>query len=276
MAQDLSVIAEEAKQLHTVDVYKQCLSFVDYTSLNATDTPAVAKQMAKKVNEFPSRYANIPNVAGICVYPTLVRDVYLTLHSERRVSIVSVGAGFPTSQTFYHVKKMECRMAIEACADEVDVVMALHCFLANDHYSTFSQIADIKDNNIGRCRRLKVILETGALPSLQSVRVASVGCMKASADFLKTSTGKVTPGATPEAALVMCRAIKDFYDQTEIKTGFKAAGGIATTADAVTYYAIVKHVLGEEWLRPALFRIGATSLPNRLLSDITGKEEAYF
>ena len=192
------------------------------------------------------------------------------------MSIASVGAGFPSSQTFYHVKKLECQLAIEAGADEVDMVMALDCFLSGNNYTTFRQISDIKEADIGRNHYLKVILETGVLPSLRSVRQASVGCMKARADFLKTSTGKVSPAATPEAALVMCQAIKDFYAWTHVRVGFKAAGGIATTADAVMYYAIVKHVLGEAWLTPSCFRIGASRLANSLLSDITGKREEYF
>ncbi|MDR2813307.1 MAG: deoxyribose-phosphate aldolase [Prevotellaceae bacterium] len=275
VATELSAIAEEARQLRSVDVYKQCLSFVDYTSLNATDTPTLGKALAQKVNEFSSRYANIPNVAAICVYPSLVDAVRLTL-TEKSVKIASVAAGFPSSQTFPHVKKLECEMAVAAGAAEVDVVIPLGYLLSGDYPSAFGEIAAIKNDWAGKSCLLKVILETGLIPSLSLVRKAGIGCMAAGADFLKTSTGKVTPAATPEAALVMCRAVKDFYEQTKVRTGFKAAGGIATTADAVMYYAIVKHVLGDEWLTPALFRIGASRLANNLLSDITGKEEKYF
>ncbi|MDR0710844.1 MAG: deoxyribose-phosphate aldolase [Prevotellaceae bacterium] len=275
VAKQLSVIAGEAKQLRNVDVYKRCLASVDYTSLNATDTQALGKSLAEKVNNFSTRYANIPNVAAICVYPSLVCTVRQTLRLKE-VSIAAVGGGFSASQTFFPVKKLECGMAIVAGANEVDVVISLGYFLGGDYDATFEEIERIKTDVIGDKVRLKVILETGSLPSLTLVRKAGIGSMAAGADFIKTSTGKITPAATPEAALVMCRAIKDFYGQTKVKVGFKAAGGIATTADAVMYYAIVKHVLGEEWLTPALFRIGASRLANSLLSDITGKEEKYF
>lgn len=275
MAKELSLIGAEAKQLRSVDVYKQCLSFVDYTSLNATDTPAVGQSLAEKVNNFSPRYPGIPNVAAICVYPSLVGAVRLAL-TAKNVKIAAVGAGFPAAQTFLHVKKVECEMAVGAGADEVDVVMSLGYFLGGNCDAAFNEVLGLKTDSVGKDRCLKVILETGLLPSLPLVRKAAVGCMRAGADFLKTSTGKVTPAATPEAALVMCRAVKDFYSQTKIKTGFKAAGGIATSADAVMYYAIVRRVLGEEWLTPSLFRIGASRLANSLLSDITGKEEKYF
>jgi deoxyribose-phosphate aldolase len=275
VAKELSVIGEEAARLHNVDVYKQCLSFVDYTSLNATDTPAVGKSLAERVNHFSAHYANIPNVAAICVYPSLVDAVRLAL-TAKDVKIAAVGAGFPAAQTFLHIKKAECKMAVDVGAAEVDIVMSLGRFLSGDYSAAFNEILSIKTDAVGKDHCLKVILETGLIPSLTLVRSAGIGCMMAGADFLKTSTGKVAPAATPEAALVMCRAIKDFYGQTKIKTGFKAAGGIATAADAVMYYAIVKHVLGEEWLTPSLFRIGASRLANSLLSNITGKEERYF
>jgi deoxyribose-phosphate aldolase len=274
IAKQLSVIAEEVKRLHSVDVYKQCFASLDYTSLNATDTQALGKRIAEKVSDFSMHYDNIPNVAGICVYPSLVHEVFKALRIKK-VKIVSVAAGFPASQTLLHVKKEECGIAITEGADEVDVAISLGYFLSGDYDTTFEEIERIKVDAMGKFP-LKVILETGLLPSLSLVRKASIGSMASGASFIKTSTGKVTPAATPEAALVMCLAIKDFYEQTKVKVGFKAAGGIATTADAVMYYAIVKHVLGEEWLTPALFRIGASRLANILLSDITGKEEKYF
>ncbi|MDR1342597.1 MAG: deoxyribose-phosphate aldolase [Prevotellaceae bacterium] len=275
VAGQLRVIAEEAKRLHSVDVYRQCLSFVDYTSLNATDTPAHGRSLAEKVNSFSKRYPSLPNVAAICVYPSLVEPVRKTLKAEG-VRIAAVAAGFPAAQTFLEVKLKECRLAIEAGASEVDVVISLGYLLGGEAPTAFGELARIKSEAGGGGCHLKVILETGLLPSLPLVRKASLGSLMAGADFIKTSTGKVEPAATPEAALVMCQAIKDYHAQTGKKAGFKAAGGIATTADAVMYYAIVKHVLGEAWLTPALFRIGASRLANKLLSDITGKEEKHF
>ncbi|MDR3187821.1 MAG: deoxyribose-phosphate aldolase [Prevotellaceae bacterium] len=275
VARQLGEIAQAAKSLHNANVYRQCLSVVDYTSLNATDSPARGKLLAEKINHFSTRYPSLPNVAGICVYPSLVEGVRSAL-TEKSVKVVSVAAGFPASQTLFSVKKLECEAAVAGGATEVDVVMSLGRFLDGDDHFTFHEIASLKAALTGKGIHLKVILETGLLPSLPLVYKASMGCLTAGADFIKTSTGKVAPAATPEAALVMCRAIKDFYAETGVKKGFKAAGGIATTADAVTYYAIVKHVLGDEWLTPELLRIGASRLANSLLSDITGKEEKYF
>lgn len=274
VAKQLAVISDEAKRLHSVDVYKQCLSFVDYTTLNATDTLERGRQFADKVNRFAPQYPNVPNVAAICVYPTLVNAVRKTLNKNSGVKIAAVGAGFPSSQTYIDVKIAECVMAVEHGADEVDIVISLGRFLDDDYQTTFDEVAQVKDA-LGEAH-LKVILETGALKDLTKIRIASLMSMEAGADFIKTSTGKMEPAATPEAALVMCRAIKEFYGQTGKMVGFKPAGGISTTAEAVLYYAIVKHVLGKDWLTPELFRIGASRLANNLLSDITGREEKYF
>ena len=272
-AKMLTAVAEEAKRLHSADVYRQCLSFVDYTTLNSTDTLERGREFAETVNRFPSAYPAIPNVAAICVYPTLVNAVRKTLKAKG-VKIAAVGAGFPSSQTYIGVKIEECRMAVEHGADEIDIVISLGRFLDEDYQTTFDEVAQIKDA-LGDAH-LKVILETGALKEPTKIRIASLMSMKAGADFIKTSTGKMEPAATPEAAVVMCQAIKDFYEKTRKKVGFKPAGGVVTTADAVLYYAIVKRILGKEWLNPELFRIGASRLANNLLSDITGKEEKYF
>jgi deoxyribose-phosphate aldolase len=273
VAKRLAAITDEAKHLHSVDVYKQCLSYVDYTTLNATDTLERGREFADTVNRFTSAYPKIPNVAAICVYPTLVNAVRKALKAEG-VKIAAVGAGFPSSQTYINVKIEECLLAAEHGADEIDIVISLGRFLANDYQTTFDEVAQIKDA-LGETH-LKVILETGALKEPTKIRIASLMSMEAGADFIKTSTGKMEPAATPEAAIVMCQAIKDFYEKTGRKVGFKPAGGVVTTADAVLYYAIVKHILGAEWLNPQLFRIGASRLANNLLSDITGKEEKFF
>ncbi len=272
VAKQLAVIAEEAKSLQTVDVYKQCLSFVDYTTLNSTDTLERGREFADRVNRFPSQYPGVPNVAAICIYPSLVNAVRKTLKASG-VNIAAVGAGFPSSQTYIDVKISECVMAVEHGADEIDIVISLGRFLDDDFQTTFDEVAQIKDA-LGDAH-LKVILETGALTPTQ-IRIASLMSMEAGADFIKTSTGKMEPAATPEAALIMCQAIKDYYEKTGTKVGFKPAGGIATSQEAAYFYAIVKHVLGKEWLTPEWFRIGTSRLANKLLSDITGKEEKYF
>ncbi|MGL4957325.1 MAG: deoxyribose-phosphate aldolase [Bacteroidales bacterium] len=270
----LAKIVNEAKQLHCAEVYKKCLSVIDYTTLNATDTLERGKQFAETINHFPTHYTNIPNVAAICVYPSLVNIVRQTLKNDQ-VKIAAVGAGFPTSQTYLSVKIEECVMAAENGADEIDIVISLSRFLDDDYQTTFDEVTQIKDS-LSKKAHLKVILESGALPTLTHVRIASLMSMEAGADFIKTSTGKMEPAATPQAAIVMCQAIKDLYKKTGTKVGFKPAGGIVTTADAVLYYAIVKYILGEEWLTPELFRIGASRLANNLLSDIIGNTETYF
>ncbi|MGL4364424.1 MAG: deoxyribose-phosphate aldolase [Bacteroidales bacterium] len=270
----LKQIAVKAKQNHSIDVYKKCLSVIDYTTLNATDTLERGKQFAEKVNHFPTHYSNIPNVAAICVYPSLVNVVKQTLKNEQ-VKIAAVGAGFPSSQTYLGVKISECLMAVEHGADEIDIVISLGRFLDDDYQTTFDEVAQIKDS-LGEDAHLKVILESGVLPSLTHIRIASLMSMEAGADFIKTSTGKIDPAATPQAAFVMCTAIADYYKKTGRKIGFKPAGGIVTTDDAIMYYTIVKQVLGEEWLNSELFRIGASRLANNLLGDITHKTEIYF
>ncbi|MDR0414931.1 MAG: deoxyribose-phosphate aldolase [Prevotellaceae bacterium] len=270
----LSGVTAAAGSLHTAEVYRQCLSCVDYTSLNATDTQAHGKLLAERVNRFAASYPDLPNVAAICVYPSLVKIVRETLKAEG-VQVASVGAGFPAAQTFLRVKLEECKMAVEVGASEVDVVISLGYFLGDNAQAAFEEVRQVREALGSRCH-LKVILETGLLPSLSLVRKASLGCMAAGADFIKTSTGKITPAATPEAALTMCLAIMDCYRKTGKKVGFKAAGGITTSAEAVLYYAIVKEILGAEWLAPSLFRIGASRLANNLLSDITGRKETFF
>ncbi|GHT69735.1 deoxyribose-phosphate aldolase [Bacteroidia bacterium] len=272
IADALQVIRKEAQTLDTVEVYKKCLSCVDYTTLNATDTLQRGRAFAEKVNNFSAQYPDAPNVAAICVYPALVKAVRDVLKVPG-VKIAAVGAGFPAAQTYADVKVQECAEAAAQGADEIDIVISLCYFLAEDYKTTFDEVAHIK-RALGKTH-LKVILETGAL-TLAQVRTASIGSIEAGADFIKTSTGKLEPAATPEAAIVMCSVIKEYYDKTGKKVGFKPAGGIVTAEDAVLYYAIVRHILGEAWLTPTFFRIGASRLANNLLSKITGKTEQYF
>ena len=249
------------------------LNLIDLTSLNTTDSKSDIIHFTGKVNSFSGRFTNIPNVAAICVYPNFVSVVKEKL-TTRNVKIASVAGGFPSSQTFRSIKVAECKMAIEAGADEVDIVISVGSFLGNDFAAVADEIREIK-KAIGE-KQLKVIIESGLLGNHENIFKASMIAMDAGADFIKTSTGKTTVSATPEAAFVMCRAISDFYSETGIRVGFKAAGGIATPADAAAYYAIVKHCLGEEWLNNTLFRIGASRLANNILSEISGCAVDHF
>jgi deoxyribose-phosphate aldolase len=249
------------------------LSMIDLTSLNTTDNRGDIIRFTGKVNSFSGRFSNIPNVAAICVFPNLVAVVKEKL-TARNVKIASVAGGFPTSQTFRSLKVTECKMAVEAGADEIDIVIPVGAFLGNDFAAVADEIREIK-GCIGS-HQLKVIVESGLLGNSENIFRASMIAMDAGADFIKTSTGKTPVSATPEAAFVMCRAIADFYSETGIRVGFKAAGGIATPGDAIIYYQIVKYCLGQEWLNNSLFRIGASKLANNILSEISGCPSYHF
>ncbi len=259
--------------------FKLIFSLVDLTTLNTDDTESRVKLMCEKMNEFPDQFPGYPLVGAICVYPVLVPVVHKNL-IEKQVNIASVAAGFPSSQTFPEVKEIESRMAVEAGANEIDIVISAGKFLNNEFDYVSAEIRQIK-KAIGDAK-LKVILETGLLPNPSAIYRASMISMESGADFIKTSTGKIQPAATPEAVLVMCHAIKDFWEKTGRKVGIKPAGGISTTEHALEYASIVKGVLGDEWLDQALFRIGASRLVNNLLSEIfsmeTGKPQkiSYF
>jgi deoxyribose-phosphate aldolase len=258
---------------------KLLFSIIDLTSLNTDDTGSKIRSMCEKINHFPDRFPGYPQVEAICVFPLLVPVVKQSL-KVREVNIASVAGGFPSSQTFSEIKLWESRRAVEAGANEIDVVMAAGKFLENELDYVSGEIYKIKQA-IGSAK-LKVILETGLLPDPESIYRASMVCMESGADFIKTSTGKIQPAATPEAVLVMCHAIRAFAGETGRRVGIKPAGGISTATQALDYAAIVKGVLGEEWLAPGLFRIGASRLANHLLSEIasmeTGKPQAlsYF
>jgi deoxyribose-phosphate aldolase len=249
------------------------LNMIDLTSLNTTDNRSHIIHFTGKVNSFSGRFTNIPNVAAICVFPNFVAVVKEKL-TARNVKIAAVAGSFPTSQTFRSIKVSESKMAVEAGADEIDIVIPVGAFLGNDFAAVADEIRDIKEA-IGT-RMLKVIVESGLLGEAENIFRASMIAMDAGADFIKTSTGKTPVSATPEAAFIMCRAISDFYSETGIKVGFKAAGGIVTPADALIYYHIVKYCLGEEWLNNSLFRIGASRLANNILSEISGCPSYHF
>jgi deoxyribose-phosphate aldolase len=249
------------------------LNMIDLTSLNTTDNKSHIIHFTGKVNSFSGRFSNIPNVAAICVFPNFASVVKEKLKA-RTVKIAAVAGAFPTSQTFRSIKVTECKMAVESGADEIDIVISIGAFLGNDFAMVADEIREIK-GAIGS-KQLKVIVESGLLGDYEHIYRASMIAMDAGADFIKTSTGKTTVSATPEAAFVMCRAISDFYSETGIRVGFKAAGGIVTPSDSIIYYQIVKHCLGAEWLNNTLFRIGASRLANNILSEISGCESNHF
>ncbi len=276
--EETNKILEGYQQHQNMDVLKLLFSCIDLTTLNTTDNPSHVKEFVNKVNDFKGSYPEIPNVAAICVYPAMVPTVKENLW-DADVDIASVAAGFPSSQTFIEVKIAETSLAVMAGANEIDIVIPVGEFLDDNYVQLFDEVSEIK----AACgdAKLKVILETGALVSATNIKKAAVLSMEAGADFIKTSTGKMNPAATVEAAYVMCTAIKEFNAKSKKKIGFKPAGGISTTEDALKYYTIVKEILGEDWLSPKLFRIGASRLANHLLSDIKkmeGLEEAiaYF
>lgn len=269
----VSDIVEKSVKLKSREWYELALSCIDLTTLNSTDNHVQGEKMASKVSEFPVEFPGLPNVAAICIYPTLIETVKKHLKAPG-VKLASVCAGFPSSQTFLEVKVMETQMAVAKGAEEIDIVLNLGNFLANDYPSTLHEIELLK-KSCGAAH-LKVILETGALKSYTRIWKASHLAMQAGADFIKTSTGKSEPAATPEAAWVMCSAIKSFYEKTNKKVGFKAAGGIVETDEALKYIAIVKEILGDEWLNNKLFRIGASRLANNLLTSIKGESVLYF
>lgn len=249
------------------------LNLIDLTSLNTTDNKSIIIHLTGKVNSFSGRFSHIPNVAAICVYPNFVSVVKEKL-KVRNVKIVAVAGAFPTSQTFRSIKVAECKMAIDAGADEIDIVIPVGAFLGNDFAMVADEIREIK-GAVGE-KQLKVIVESGLLGDFNQIYKASMIAMDAGADFIKTSTGKVNVSATPEAAFIMCSAISNFYSETGIRVGFKAAGGIVNPADAIYYYQIVKHCLGEDWLNSTLFRIGASRLANNILNNISGTTNNYF
>lgn len=249
------------------------LNCLDLTSLNTSDNKSHILHLTGKINSFSGRFSNIPNVAAICVYPNFVPVVKEKL-TVKTVKIASVAGSFPSSQTFRSIKLAECKMALESGADEIDIVISVGSFLSNDFAAVADEIREIKEA-VGD-RQLKVIIESGLLGDNGNIFKASMIAMDAGADFIKTSTGKVNISATPEAAFVMCRAISHFYSETGIKVGFKPAGGIVTVNDAITYYRITEHCLGQEWLNNKYFRIGSSRLANNILSEIAGSRHDHF
>lgn len=261
------IISNIENQLNLWDkpeILKKCFSFIDLTSLNTQDTDSKIGDMIDKVNRFSTEFPDFPQVAAVCVYPNFAKVVKTRLKSDK-IKIAVVSGVFPSSQSFEEVKILESKLAVEHGANEVDIVLSLNKFLSGNYEKAKSEISSIK-KAIGSAH-LKVILESGLLAEEELIYKASMLSLEAGADFIKTSTGKCEPAATLEAAVVMCKAISEFHKITGEKRGFKPAGGIVTKEDAIKYYAIVETILGEEWLNPTLFRLGASRLANNLLSD---------
>lgn len=247
-------------------------SLIDLTSLSERDNAENIGRMCDQMNLLTESYPELPSPAAICVYPELVPIVRAKL-SNPLVNIASVGAGFPSSQTFMEVKLREVELAVESGADEIDIVISVGKLQLGLFEEVFEEIKTIKDQ-LGPVH-LKVILETGSLQDLTEVRRASFLAMDAGADFIKTSTGKAGKGASPDAFAVMCRAIREFYDKTGKKVGIKPAGGISDVPAAYEYLGIVRHILGKEWLDPEKFRIGASRLANNVIREIFEKDASF-
>lgn len=276
----LDIIAANLDKVASEQVYKDCFSMMDLTTLKTDDTPASVEKLVGKVNAFRDSYPEWPLPASVCVYPNFASTVKNARKCDFNITVVS--ACFPSSQSFLEVKLKECEMAVEQGADEVDIVLALNAFLAGDLESAAEEIRQVRTcidavaQRQGRQVHLKVILETGLLRTPERIAAASFLAMEAGADFIKTSTGKVDVNATPMAAYVMCECIAKYHALTGKKIGFKPAGGISSAADALCYYSIVSTVLGKEWLNKDMFRFGVSRVANSILSAVEQKTVSFF
>lgn len=268
-----TLIAEKAHENDTPEVKRFLMGSIELTTLKTTDSETSVLAFTERVNDFDSQYPDLPHVATICVYPCFASVVSQSLEVDG-VEIACVSGSFPSSQALPEVKVAETALAIKDGATEIDIVMPVGKFLSGDYEGVSDEIGELKQ--VCGEHAMKVILETGDLATASNIKKASILAMYAGADYIKTSTGKEKVSATPEAAYVMCQAIKEYYDETGIQIGFKPAGGINTVMDAVIYYTIVKEVLGEKWLTNKWFRIGTSRLANLLLSELVGEETKFF
>lgn len=267
------IIAEKVHENDTTEVKKFLFGSIELTTLKTTDSEESVLAFTERVNDFDSAYPALPHVATICVYPCFAKTVSESLEVDG-VEIACVSGSFPSSQALIEVKVAETALAVKDGATEIDIVMPVGKFLSGDYESVCDDISEMKE--ACGAAPMKVILETGALKTASNIKKASILAMYSGADYIKTSTGKMEPAATPEAAYVMCQAIKEYYEQTGIQIGFKPAGGINTVMDAIIYYTIVKEILGEKWLSNKWFRLGTSRLANMLLSELTGEETKFF
>lgn len=273
VAAEVAKIVEKASQYASPEVFKFLLNSIDLTTLSSEDSDRSVAKFTNRVNDFDAEYPQYGHVAAICVYSNFAEVVKDHLDVDG-VDVCVVAGCFPSSQTFTAVKIADVALAVEAGAQEVDVVLNLGMFRDENYEELCDELIELK--HTAKDARLKVILETGALKSAEAIKRASILAMYCDADFIKTSTGKIYPGASLEAAYVMCQCIKEYFEQTGRRVGFKAAGGIRTTQDALNYYAVVKEVLGDEWLNADLFRLGASSLANAVLSSLEGRDIKFF
>ena len=273
VADEVAKIVEKAPQYASPEVYKFLLNSIDLTTLSTEDSERSVAKFTNRVNDFDAEYPQYGHVAAICVYSNFAEVVKDQLDVEG-VDVCVVAGCFPSSQTFTAVKVADVALAVASGAQEVDVVLNIGMFLDENYEELCDELIELK--NTVKDARLKVILETGCLKTAAAIKRASILSMYCDADFIKTSTGKIYKGASLEAAYVMCQCIKEYYEKTGRKVGFKAAGGVRTTEDALNYYAVVKEVLGDEWLNQDLFRLGASSLANAVLSSLEGKEVKFF
>ena len=281
LEKELAQIKEQAKANFNAENLKIALGAIDLTSLHTSDTPEFISKFTDKVNKFKAQYPQYPLPASICVYPNFAKTVKGTL-KEEGVGITTVSACFPSSQSFLDVKELETRHAIEGGATEIDIVLPHNSFVAGNYEQTRNEISSLRKVTEGKT--LKVILESGALqtgyPTLQegveAIAEASLLALEEGADFIKTSTGKQEPSATPIAALVMCKCLKAFMEKTGERRGFKPAGGVSSSEDAILYLSIVEHTMGREQLSPKYFRIGASSLANKVLTSLEGAPVKFY
>ena len=267
------IIAEKVPANDTPEVKKFLMGSVELTTLKTTDSEESVMAFTERVNDFDEQYPDLPHVATICVYPCFAKTVAETLEVDG-VEIACVSGSFPSSQALIEVKVAETALAVKDGATEIDIVMSVGKFLSGNYEEVADEIAELK--SVCGEKKMKVILETGCLKTAANIKKASILSMYAGADYIKTSTGKLEPAATPEAAYVMCQAIKEYYEKTGIQIGFKPAGGLNTPMDAVIMYTIVKEVLGEKWLTNQWFRMGTSRLANLLLSEVTGVDTKFF
>ena len=270
----VKAILEKVSENNTNDVKRFLFSTIEITSLTVTDNEDSILALTEKINDFTEENPTFPHPAAICVYPRFAKIVSESLEADG-VEITCVAGGFPSSQTFPEVKTIETSLALKDGATEIDIVLPVGFFLAGDYEQVCDEIEEAKAI-VGEESNLKVILETGALKTAENIKKAAILSMYSGADFIKTSTGKIEVSATPMAVYVMYQAIKEYFDTTGRKVGIKIAGGVRTTEQAVAYYTIVKEVLGKEWLYTEFFRIGASSLANNILTDLTGKTVHLF
>ena len=259
------IVRDNFDTYNNVEVYKKLFNSIDLTTLRTEDNTATVSRFTQRVNAFEEEHGELPNVAAICVYPKYVA-VAREIMQATGIRTAAVAGNFPTAQTFTEIKLAECRMAIAAGAQEIDTVISVGDLLEKDYEAVYNDLHAIREACQGVT--LKVILETGELKDIETIFNASLIAAYAGADFIKTSTGKVPVNATPESVYVMCEALRQFQAQAGKTVGIKIAGGVTKAQTAIRYMTIVRHVLGENWLTPATFRIGASHLMDDIVKEI--------